>query len=154
TRPNERDRLLAFAAVAAGTITLALGIGWGRSGFGPLAGFAVRYGNLMLQLMAAGYLAWVRVGGRLCGLLVPMAMFTMSCLFLTQHCRTGLAEGHDSAAAMTAFADDLRAGMSSDELARQHAKLYPDVDRFAARIRVLQDAEIQRYQASTSRAYR
>jgi hypothetical protein len=153
-QPEDRERLLAFAAVAAGTITLALGIGWGRSGFGPLAGFAVRYGILMLPLMAAGYLVWVRNGGRLCGSLVPMAMFTMSCLFLTQHCRTGLAEGRESAAAMTAFADDLRAGMSPDELARKHPKLYPHADRFAARIRVLQSGEIPRYAPAMSRAFR
>lgn len=154
SQANERERLLTFAAVAAGCITMALGIGWGRSGFGPVAGFAVRYGILMLPLMAAGYLMWVRHGGRLCGSLVPMGMFTIAVLFLTQHCRTGIAEGRDSAAAMQAFANDLRAGMSSEELARNHPKLYPDAERFAARIRVLQVAAIPRYVPSMNRAKR
>lgn len=154
SRPDERDRLMTFAAVAAGMIALALGIGWGRSGFGPLAGFAVRYAIFMLPLMAAGYLLWVRHGGRLCGSLVPMGMFTMAALFLTQHCRTGLTEGRDNAAAMAAFASDLHADLSPDELARKHPRLYPNAERFAARIRVLQSAEIPRYAPATHRAKR
>lgn len=152
--PDERERLLVIAATTAGTLALAMGIGWGRSGFGPVAGFAVRYGILMLPLMAAGFLAWSRYGGQICGSLAPMAMFTIACLFLTQHFRTGIAEGRESKAIMTAFADDLRAGLSPEEVAHRNPKLYPHADRFAARIHVLQDAEIPRYGSPFPRAQR
>lgn len=153
-QPQQRDRDVAIAAVGIGAVALTLGIGWGRSGFGPLAGFAVRYGMLMLPLMAAGYLFWTTCGERVLRSLVPMTMFTIVCLFLTQHCRTGLAEGVASAAAMSAFAEDLQAGMSAEELAQCHAKLYPNADRFAERIRTLQWAEIPRYQIRSAQAQR
>jgi hypothetical protein len=142
---SDPDRTLAFLAVGAGTITLAGGIGWGRSGFGPLAGFAVRYGILMLPLMAAGYLAWLRFNGSL----APMTLFTISVLFLTQHARTGLAEGRANARKMAAFATDLRAGLGDDELARKHADLYPNPAVLAERIRLLRSSGIARYAAPT-----
>lgn len=146
--PARRDEAVAVAAVAAGTIALALGIGWGRSGFGPLAGFAVRYALLCVPLMAAAYLAWVRFGGPVFGSLVPMLMFTVVGMLMTQHARTGLAEGKAHAARQRAFANDLRANMPLAELARRHAGVYPYPDRFVDRIRVVQAAGVPRYAAT------
>jgi hypothetical protein len=146
---EDRDRVVVFSAVACGVIALAAGIGWGRSGFGPLAGFAVRYGILMLPLIVAGYLAWVRVGT-----LVPMAMFSLALLFLTQHTRTGLAEGMESIAAMAAFAEDLHNGIPPAELARRHSKLYPHPEVMAGRIRMLQTARVPRYLHNLNHAQR
>jgi hypothetical protein len=141
------DEAVAILAVAAGALALAMAIGRGRSGFGPLAGFAVRYALLMVPLMAAGYLAWVRFGGRLLGSLVPMGLFTVTCLFLTQHFRTALAEGRHYAHVMNAFAADLNAGLAPDDLARRHPKLHPDPVRLAQRIHTLKAAGIRRYDA-------
>lgn len=146
--PARRDDVVIVAAVAAGSISLALGIGWGRSGFGPLAGFAVRYALLCAPLMAAAYLAWVRFGGPLFGSLVPMLMLTVVGLLLTQHARTGLAEGKSYAASQREFMADLRAGLPLPELTRRHTAVYPYPDRFAERLRVLQSAGVRRY-AST-----
>lgn len=142
---TDPDRAIAFAAVGSGAIVLAVGIGWGRSGFGPLAGFAVRYALLMLPLVVAGYLAWVRSGGSL----VPMAMFTVAVLFLTQHGRTGLAEGRLNREMMATFAEDVRAGLSPEEVARRNPKLYPNPEILARRIRTLQAARVPRYLTAT-----
>lgn len=151
---QESDLCIAFFAVALSCILLAIGIGWGRSGFGPLAGFAVRYGILMLPLMAVCYLAWVRLGGRLTASLVPMAFFTVSCLFLTQHCRTGLSEGRQYSEQMRAFAMDLQAGRSAEEMSLRHGKLYPDSSVFAQRLQCLRAAGIPRYSAPKMAAMR
>jgi len=140
-----RDALVPYVAVAIGVIGLASGIGWGRSGFGPLAGFAVRYGIFMLPLMVATYLVWLQVGGRLGTSLVPMTMFTMACLFLTQHFRTGLSEGRLYAAQMRAFADDLYAGNSPHDIAQRHPSVYPQPEVLADRIRVLRNSGVRRY---------
>ncbi|MBX7104944.1 MAG: hypothetical protein K1X57_12735 [Gemmataceae bacterium] len=135
------DRSLVWLAAGSGTVALALGIGWGRSGFGPEAGFAVRYAMLMLPLVAAGYLAWDRFAGSL----VPMGLFTLSILFLTQHGRTGLAEGKANRETMTAFATDMARGLPAEEIARRHPKLYPHADRLAARIVELRRSSVARY---------
>lgn len=149
-----RDVLIPYAAVAVGVIGLAGGIGWGRSGFGPLAGFAVRYGLFMLPLMVAVYLVWLQVGGRMGSSLVPMSMFTMACLFLTQHYRTGLSEGRLYAAQMRAFADDLYAGNSPNDIARRHTTVYPQPDVLAERIRLLRNSGVRRYVLPISTAQR
>lgn len=144
---NQRERVVVWLAVPLGTIALALGIGWGRSGFGPLAGFADRYTMLAFPILGVGYLAWLRFGGRVGASLVPMAMFTVACLLLTQHCRTGLAEGRRNAQLMTAFATDLKAGLSADELARRHPQVFPFADRFADRLLIMRRTGVARYQA-------
>jgi hypothetical protein len=143
----DRDRLVVATAVASGTIALALGIGWGRSGFGPYAGFAVRYALLAFPIVGAGYLVWLQFGGRVFGSLVPTVMFTISCLFLTQHCRTGLAEGRQFVAKTRAFDADLAAGLPPDELATRHPDLFPCPDRFPERLRQLRDSGFARYRA-------
>jgi hypothetical protein len=149
-----RDALVPYAAVAVGVIGLAVGIGWGRSGFGPLAGFAVRYGIFMLPLMAAVYLIWLQVGGRIGSSLVPMTLFTIGCLFLTQHFRTGLSEGRLFAAQMRAFAEDLYAGGSPSDIAHRHRAVYPQPDVLADRIRILQTSGVRRYVVPISTAHR
>jgi len=140
-----RDDVVVVTAVGAGTIALALSIGWGRSGFGPLAGFAVRYALLCVPLMAASYLAWVRLGGPVMESLVPMLLFSTVGLLLTQHARTGLAEGKAHALRQQAFAVDLRSGMAPNELVRRHPSLYPHADRLTERLRVLRAAGVSRY---------
>lgn len=149
-----RDALIPYVGITVGVVGLAGGIGWGRSGFGPLAGFAVRYGIFMLPMMAAIYLVWLQVGGRLGASLVPMTLFTIACLFLTQHFRTGLSEGRLYAAQMSAFAEDLRAGHSPADLANRHTKVYPQPDVFAERIRQLRASGLRRYALPTATAQR
>ncbi|MFL5327723.1 MAG: hypothetical protein ACJ8C4_02310 [Gemmataceae bacterium] len=145
--PSPSLSLVPWLALAAGTVALALGIGWGRSGFGPLAGFADRYTLLAFPLVGTAFLAWVRFGGRIFSSLVPMGMFTVACLMLTQHVRTGLSEGKINAGLYESFDHDLRAGFSPTELASRHPALFPHAERFADRLRLLRDAGLARYHA-------
>jgi hypothetical protein len=72
-------------------------------------------------------------------------MFTVVCLMLTQHVRTGLAEGKINAALYASFDHDLHSGLSPTELAARHPALFPHKDRFADRLRLLRDAGLARY---------
>lgn len=132
-QPADRPAAFAVAAVIAGGLALALGIGWGRSGFGLFP----RYALLAVPLTCVAYLTWARWSGRILGSLVPMTIFTVLCLFLTQHCRTGLAEGKIYAEQMAAFDRDLTAGLSPQELADRHRFVYPQPAVLAERLKLL-----------------
>lgn len=144
-RESADGSLVAILAMAAGTVTLALGIGWGRSGFGPMAGFADRYALIAFPVVGAGYLLWVRHGGRLFNSLVPMAMLSVALLSLTQHGRTGWSEGRMTKEFMDVFASDLATGKSPTQIATDHPKVFPFPDRFARRIELLRNAGVARY---------
>ncbi len=66
-RPGERLRSLGLLAFLGGHVALAAGIGWGRSGLGPGAGFAGRYVTLFAPLVCALYFVFLLYGRALPG---------------------------------------------------------------------------------------
>jgi hypothetical protein len=57
-QPADRSEALGLLCLLAGFVVLALGIGWGRGGFGEAAGLANRYVSLAAPLVCLLYCAW------------------------------------------------------------------------------------------------
>ena len=62
--PGERFRASGLAASLAGTVLLALSIGWGRGGIEGTPGLASRYVLLGAPILGTSFLAWLLYGGR------------------------------------------------------------------------------------------
>jgi hypothetical protein len=60
--------------------SLALAVGWGRSGDGPFVGFQSRYALLATPALCGAYLAWEVYAPRGLAGLVGMMIFTLACL--------------------------------------------------------------------------
>jgi hypothetical protein len=60
--PGERPRALALAAIILSMISIAVTVGFSRSGFGPASILASRYVTLTISLLCALYVAWLAHG--------------------------------------------------------------------------------------------
>jgi len=80
TLPAERLRPEGLFCFGAAMLSLAAGIGWGRGGGGPAAGFATRYATLAAPILCLAYLAWRsapdrRIAWGLCGVVALLFLF-------------------------------------------------------------------------------
>lgn len=127
--PEERPRAVGLLAFLGGLGSLALGLGWGRAGAGPLAGFEPRYVTLAAPLGCALYLAWDLYGGATSRRLVPLALFAAMLVLLWPNTQDGLEAGRDLAAQAGRLEQDVRAGLPT-YLVIKHATpfLHPSED--------------------------
>jgi hypothetical protein len=142
-RPDERSRVLGFAASLAALALLALEVGLGRAGFGPGAGLAGRYVILAAPAIVHAYLVWELYGPRaqveagramLAGLLV---------LLLPANTLTGITHGEGRRAQAAPFERDLRVGLPADEIGRRYARaIFPDPTLLAHRLEGLKRAGV------------
>ena len=63
-RPQERFRVLGLLGFLGAMVSLSLAVGWGRSGLGPVSGFASRYVTLAVPLLCCVYFIWEIYAGR------------------------------------------------------------------------------------------
>ena len=75
--------------------SLALGLGWGRSGAGPLAGLEPRYVTLTAPLGCALYVSWDLYGPPALRRLVPLGLLATMLVLLWPNTRDGLEAGRD-----------------------------------------------------------
>lgn len=123
TDPKERDRALAFAAVLAGIVGLAVGISYGRSGLARGV-FACRYVTLFTPGIVAAYLAWVWYGR---GRMVPVALAVVATVAAVPNARfaAGLAEFHSSRLKRVEY--EAKAGLPVGIVADRNPWLFPGV---------------------------
>ncbi len=108
------------------TTGVALSIGVSRAGLGWNAGFSPRYTTLMFPWLCCAYLAW-RLHGDVSGWrrarLVPVALCVALCVALPFNTLLGAREAQQRADVLDAFAADVRAGLSPEDLADRHGSL-------------------------------
>ena len=107
--------------------SLAVAVGWGRSGFGPGAAMAGRYATLAAPIGCAAYLAWCRLPWP--G--TARAVQTACVLAALSLYGDNLAAGRDAAfrqrAGLQALTREVRLGLSLAEVAGRHAgDVYPN----------------------------
>jgi len=120
-RPQERLRALGLLALMAAMTALALGIGWGRSGFGPSAGLAWRYTTLGVLTLCCSYFVWLLYSPPAFGGLVEMCLFTGVVLLFALNMQIGRDYGHNLRQTMKAFESDVRAGEPLYRLTKRYA---------------------------------
>jgi hypothetical protein len=118
----ERTRAAGFFLFLGGMGALTLGIGWGRSGFGPGAGFAPRYSTLAAPALCALYFLWALRPGRM-GQFVQMLLFFLLSTTLWVNNSDALAWARDRREQTQSFLRDLEQGNPPSVLAERHYQL-------------------------------
>ncbi len=119
-KPEERLRALGLLAFLAGAAGLAIGVGWGRAGSGPSAGFEGRYATLAAPALCGAYVAWDRLGPRGARGLLPAILCGLAIATTWPNAQYGRAYGENYARRMDAFRTDLASGRPPFELIRRH----------------------------------
>jgi len=147
-RPADRARVAGLFACLAGNLALALGVGWGRSGGGELAGLQDRYVILAAPSLIVVAFACGLYGGATIRRLVPMILLALAPITLWPNAQAGLAHGRRLAARVAAFQQDLRAGVPLHRLLKRHTPfLHPQPDVLAGYLRQLRAAGIGPFRA-------
>lgn len=142
-RPGERLRVLALLASLAATTSLALGIGWGRSGMGPLAGFQDRYTSMPIPTLCGVYLACEIFVAPAARRLVQMLLLLSATGILWGNTRLGIEHGRETAAKSAAFRRDIRSGEPAYVLVGRHTPfLHHSQDRLLKSMMMLHRAGI------------
>ena len=145
-RPEERLRALGLLAFLAATVSLALGIGWGRSGMGALAGFQERYSSMPILTLCGVYMACEIFAGPAARRLVPMLLLLSATGILWSNTRLGIKHGQETAAKSAAFRRDIRAGVPAYVLASRYTPfLHPSQDDLLKSMMMLHKAGIRPY---------
>ncbi len=145
-RPGERLRVLALLAFLAATASLALGIGWGRSGMGALAGFQDRYTAMPIPTLCGVYLACEIFAGPAARRLVQMILLLSATGILWGNTRLGIEHGKETAAKSAAFRRDIRSGEPAYVLVGRHTPfLHPSQDQLLQSMMMLHRAGIPPY---------
>ncbi|MFM8271522.1 MAG: hypothetical protein ACKODX_04225, partial [Gemmata sp.] len=112
--PSERLSAAGLLAVAAGVTGVALAVGAGRAGFDGWAtmGLWSRYSMLSWPLLAAAYLAAVKLGRKW----VPLALCAGALVALPGNTATGLLNGAAVARDYAGIRAQARAGQSAEEI--------------------------------------
>jgi hypothetical protein len=119
-RPGERLRTLGQLCLTGGMGCLALGLAWGRSGFGENAGLAAHYMIIALPALYCVYFAWGTCYPSAGGKLVQMCLLLLACGLFWDNMRVGLEAARLRGSQMEAFERDLRGGAPPLVLAQRH----------------------------------
>jgi hypothetical protein len=128
-RPQERTRALGLLLVMGAVGSVALAVGWGRSGLRPDACFEPRYAVLALPALFGVYFmaGLYNPGGA--GRLVQVGLFIFLCLVFERNLQEGLQFAQSTISAREDFQSDLLAGMPANLLAEKYTeKLNPSWD--------------------------
>jgi hypothetical protein len=124
-RPAERLRALGLLCFMLGVVTLGLGLGWGRSGFGAGMGFSRRYVTLAVPLACACYFVGVLYLGRVWGRALQYFLLIAAALMIKPNTENALAYARSlHEGKIGSFLSDLRAGLPPLALADRYAR-YP-----------------------------
>ena len=138
-RPEERLRALGLLGFLGATTSLALGIGWTRSGMGDRAGFQFRYTSMPILTLCGVYLATEMFAGPAVRRLIAMCLLLSATGALWSNTRLGIEHGEETATRAAAFRRDIRAGVPAYMLVNRYTPfLHPsqdDLPRFMTMLR-------------------
>jgi len=146
-KPEERLRAAGFLCFLGGILSLALGIGWGRSFLGPDAGFAPRYVTLAVPLLCLVYLQCGAFAASSARFRVQRVLFVLMCLLALVNAKKGLKYAADFSHPVAALEADARAGVPPEILVLQHGerlRLAPAA-YYARQLRRLREARLGPY---------
>jgi hypothetical protein len=148
SEPLERPRALGLFLFLAAMMCLALGIGWGRSGYGEQGGLASRYVTLIAPALCCCYLM-AMVSRSSGGRVIQAVLLLFISAMLLSNIRCGCQAGKVWRSRTDAFVQDMRAGVPPFALAERYWGypsyiIYPSAskDYFADCMCMLRDAEI------------
>ncbi len=144
TQPGERVRALGFLLFLGAMISLALGIGWGRSGFGDFAGFAPRYVLSAAPVSCCIYFVWGIYGPLTIRYFAQMCLFILMFLLFYPNTFLALEYGKDYGRRIQEFERDLLARTPPSILAERYSDgiFFRPKELFVAYSRMLRDAGI------------
>jgi hypothetical protein len=124
-RPGERLRAMGLLFFLGAMISLALGVGWGRSGVGPKQAFLSRYTTPAVPLFVAIYFAWELYGGRGSRPFVQAALLALACIVLWPNAQLAESQAHVRRRVVASFERDLRSGMPASDLVERYERRWP-----------------------------
>jgi hypothetical protein len=146
--PDRRVQIAGLACVLLSVLTMALGLGWARSGQGERAGFQNRYTLAAVPALLGGYFTFATFGPRISRHVAPMILFTGACILLWPNLQDGWAAGHNLRLGVAAFERDLAAGMPPFRLVRRYSPLiHPSQERLQQSLKLLHRAGIGRFRS-------
>lgn len=146
--PATRARALGLACVLGAVLSMAAGLGWARSTQGELAGLQWRYTTLAVPALMAAYFAFVCHGPGITRQLMPMLMYTGSCVLLWPNTQEGWAIGAQTGAQSAAFDRDLASGTPLFRLVRRYTPfLHPSQEFLHESLPDLRRAGIGRFRS-------
>jgi hypothetical protein len=146
-RPGQRAAVVGLLLFLAATLALGLAVGWGRSSFGPGAGFAARYATLAVLVLCCLFFIW-GVYPR-SGRFVQMCLLVVMCVPLSQTVQKVLDQARNTHTLAASFEADIIAGVPFSVLLERYPPLWCSDDLgkfwFASGVRLLHRAGIGSY---------
>jgi hypothetical protein len=124
-QPRERLRASGVLVFLGAMISLALGVGWGRSGLGPKQAFLSRYTTPAVPLFVAIYFAWELYGGRVSRPFVRTSLLALACIVLWPNGQLAATQSHLRRRVVQEFERDLRSGLPASELVDRYQGRWP-----------------------------
>jgi hypothetical protein len=124
-RPGERLRALGLLLFLGAMVSLALAVGWGRSGLGPKQAFLSRYTTSAVPLLIAVYFAWELYGGRVSRPFVQASLLAMACIVLWPNAQLAEAQAHLRRRVVKRFEHDLQSRMRACDLVDRYQGCWP-----------------------------
>jgi hypothetical protein len=139
----ERLPAEALLGVLAATGALVVTIGWGRSGFGPGAGFAGRYAALSAPLLCWACLAWCRLPWPRAAGIAQLACWTAAAVLYPANFTAGRELAEARRAGLQALVHDLRRPLPLAAVAARHTMdVYPDAGALRERLEMLRPSRL------------
>ena len=157
-REAARRRAMGLLLFCGGLAILALAVGWGRAGLVSTVGLPDRYTLLAVPAFCAAYFIWVLYGPRVSRRFVLTGLLVGMSLLAWPNTQAGFAWRDWYVRGMSAFEQDLRAGVPRSVLAERHHTflLHWDQTKLESGLHMLKRAGIgpfqyMREQAGTTR---
>jgi hypothetical protein len=112
SQPSERVRAFGLLAYLAALVSLGMAIGWGRASIAPAS---TRFVTVAAPLLCWVYVCWILYLDRF----MPKALFLVMILVVVFDTQQGWIYGTAHRRRMNEVENDIRAGMSSEQLARK-----------------------------------
>jgi hypothetical protein len=146
-RPAERFRVLRLATVFGALASLAIGIGWARSGF--VSAFRCRYVSLGAPFWCACYVAWQLPRWRSAPRVMQMVLFVAAVALLVPNRDRSVGWGTGTRDSRMLLLKDLSAGVGAAELARRHYSeaSYGGESVLVERMKMLRASGVRRWKA-------
>lgn len=126
SRPAERSPSMGLLLFLGAMTVVALGIGLGRAALSAPALGVSRYGTVMVPLLVAVYMTWVKYSPRILRAMACSALFALVCMTITTQYHAGRALGNINRQWSDEFLSQLQNGNDPVGVAERFAgKLYP-----------------------------